>query len=411
MRPRNTTVGAAGRPGSGCAPVEAADLDAVRDEHRVPAEVLDDHAAGGRRHRDAAGDLLERRAAARCRTPAGHGYGPSPCGTSRPSGRSRRSRPASTRSARSARAGAGRRRRPRAASAGCGPARAGRRRAGRRSRCTAPAPHDRRARRTRAGRPRRGRRPARAPTPRARARRGVGEVADVRLHPAGDVPGVRADDADPHARAARRGSSAARSSSHSRCSMCQSAGCCGDARRRRRRRAPASWSATSVCGTGSCHRMRQPSSGERQGHRQQRGAGRAAPAWRGRRASGPLRRTARRRRRGRTGRGRRAGTACRRPRAARRAPRRAAARRRSAAAPPCRATRGRRRSGRRATRARSRSATVVKGTPVAPHHAPAWSQLPLCGSAMTAPRPAGERVAQPLLTDQLGPPDRPARSA
>ena len=59
---------------------------------------------------------------------------------------------------------------------------------------------------------------------------------------------------------------------------------------------------------------------------------------------------------------------------------------------------------------RSRSATVVNGTPVAPHHAPAWSQLPLCGSAMTVPRPAAmlsrsrgsPTVAIPLTTRSRG---------
>ncbi len=36
---------------------------------------------------------------------------------------------------------------------------------------------------------------------------------------------------------------------------------------------------------------------------------------------------------------------------------------------------------------RSRSATVVNGSPVSTAQAPAWSQLPMCGRAAIAPRP------------------------
>ena len=43
---------------------------------------------------------------------------------------------------------------------------------------------------------------------------------------------------------------------------------------------------------------------------------------------------------------------------------------------------------RTATPGSSRSATVVTGSPVRPTQAPAWSQLPMCGSASTTPRPA-----------------------
>ena len=41
---------------------------------------------------------------------------------------------------------------------------------------------------------------------------------------------------------------------------------------------------------------------------------------------------------------------------------------------------------------RSRSATVITGTPVAQAQAPAQSQLPWCGSAATTPRPASYGV-------------------
>jgi hypothetical protein len=48
-----------------------------------------------------------------------------------------------------------------------------------------------------------------------------------------------------------------------------------------------------------------------------------------------------------------------------------------------------------------------RARPVAPHQAPAWSQLPLCGSARIVPAPA-RRVAQPVLAT-VACPRRPAR--
>ncbi len=237
----------------------------------------------------------------------------------------------------------------------------------------------------------------------------VGQVADVRLHAPGDVPGVGADDADPHAAPA-------------------------GSRRGRGRRATAAAACASRPGAAAMpvreavgHRLGHGRDvagrdlvvegdlpavrGERQVHGDQRGAGLAAPATPVRPASAPSRRRSRRRSRAESGRGRPAGRPSRPPRAARPARRTAAGRRRSAAAPPCRATRGRPRSGRRATRASSRSATVVNGTPVAANQAPAASQLPLCGSAKTTPRPRGEQRAHGVLPDRAGPVDDALRSA
>lgn len=56
----------------------------------------------------------------------------------------------------------------------------------------------------------------------------------------------------------------------------------------------------------------------------------------------------------------------------------------------------------------SRSATVVIGQPVAATQAPAASQLPACGSATTAPRPAATSAAS--RSTPSGASRNPARS-
>ena len=80
----------------------------------------------------------------------------------------------------------------------------------------------------------RGQHAHRVPEPLQRA----GEPDDVRLHPARDVEGVRAD--DPHPQRARQPvTAAARSAVQIGCSACQSCGRLRDERRRARRRSPA----------------------------------------------------------------------------------------------------------------------------------------------------------------------------
>ena len=215
------------------------DRDAVRDDDGVGAEVLDDHLARGGRHRDPAAELLEER----LQHVVEHGQergtasvamwnvatsGPSwimqvssdrlggagscTCTTSKsPSRSQRRTRAADT-------------------SPNC-------------TRATEPlygighglAGGDDVGRQT--GRVVVARREHRHLVPERDER--LGEIADVRLHAAGDVPGVRADDADPHqparrvvdphrdraAFARRPQPDASRSASQSCCSMCQSVGC------------------------------------------------------------------------------------------------------------------------------------------------------------------------------------------
>ena len=82
----------------------------------------------------------------------------------------------------------------------------------------------------------------------------------------------------------------------------------------------------------------------------------------------------------------RAGRPPRRRAAARPARPTAAGRRRSAGPPPCRGPRGTPGTAGTATPACSRSATVVKRPPWSTSHAPAASQLPMCGSAQITPR-------------------------
>ena len=53
----------------------------------------------------------------------------------------------------------------------------------------------------------------------------LGEVADVALHTARDIEGVRRNESDSHATPSFACSRARTSSAHSGCSMCQSAGC------------------------------------------------------------------------------------------------------------------------------------------------------------------------------------------
>ena len=112
----------------------------------------------------------------------------------------------------------------------------------------------------------------------------------MRLHAPGNVEGIGADQADPHDSPTSRTSAArcaaGRSASHSGCSMCQSAGCVGDARARRSRRsaayrrAPDRASRVPGSGSGGWMCCTQPRVGEAQ-------VGRAAGRRRSRRPAWP----------------------------------------------------------------------------------------------------------------------------
>ena len=121
----------------------------------------------------------------------------------------------------------------------------------------------------------------------------------MRLHAAGDVPGVRADDADPHRQPAVVGAVGAgrggRSASQSLCSMCQSAGCSA---MRAAKASASAWVAARHpvaqrgrpdSSIGGLMRCPQPSSSVNQSaDRQQRGAGRGGQQRRAGRHPGRL---------------------------------------------------------------------------------------------------------------------------
>ena len=128
-----------------------------------------------------------------------------------------------------------------------------------------------------------------------------GQVGDVRLHPAGDVEGVRADQADPHAvrpwpdRFRLAGARlpvlrSARSARHSGCSMCQSAGC---SPMPRSKMSAISWVPPRTCADsrvpgsviGGWMWIAQPPIGEAQVRRAQVGCRSTRPASPGRAAS------------------------------------------------------------------------------------------------------------------------------
>ena len=338
IRPRNPSAPPSpGQPGQRLGLREPADRDPVRDQHRVAAHVLDQGLAGRLGHGDPGADLLQRGPQHRLGRVRSRGSAGWRCGRWPRSGRRRPSRPAATGWAWPARARAARRSRPRLTQRRTRAADTeAEREPGHRAvvghRDRAPGGHH-------VGRQRRvvvGRGDHRDVV--AQPDQRLGQVPDVLLHAARHVPGVRADDADPHLGTAVRAAAAAAlrrwprpppagrdrgRRRRRRWSMCQSCGCAA---------IPASKTAA-ICWVIAAtlllpvalvrhrdllveRRASQHVAVEPQGDGHQGGAGLHGQRRRAGRASGPSRRRSPPRRRAPVSRGRRAGRPARRPAAA-----------------------------------------------------------------------------------------------